>query len=572
MLSITDFGEADVIALDTETNAKKGKHVRMELFSVAERSGKTIKKAAFEEKDFNALWERIKDKRIVFHNAKYDLQVLLARKIDILKIRFEDTMIAAHLLNETERKGLKELRVSVLGKPERDKWKDVDKNDKSAYLKYAEEDALDTLELWELFEKQLEAEDLMTAYELEKQVILPIIDMEYYGAMIDMDLLKAQDTRLTTKINEIYYDITTAVGKDINLKSSKQLQELFFKDLKYKPKDSWKNKTGYSVNEEVLSEIARSSGRAGDFANMMLVHRKYAKLQSAFTQGLLDREVEGYVFPSFNATGAATGRFSCSDPNLQQIPRDPFDNMRDAGGQYITDSDGDYIPDKMTHIRSLFVCKPGNVLITADYSQIELRMMAELSQDYNMCNLFKEGVDIHQRTADITGCSRQHAKTLNFGIGYGMGAPAFAASTGLPFPVAQQYIEQFWEEYSGLAHFMEQVCNGVKTCGYVRTISGRKRRFFGKFDDGVMRQAMNTVIQGSAADLMKAAMTKVYNNIDHARARDVMVVHDELTLESTLEYAEDAKEILKYCMETVISCSIPLVAEPHIGYRWSDNK
>lgn len=554
MTDLDKFSSADVLSLDFETDENK----KMEMFSVGCKSGRKTLSAAFGRERFPEFWEKNKDKKLIFHNAKFDLGVIKREGYDHHLTNFEDTIIMAHLLDETQRKALKELRVSALGKPERATWDEVDKSDKQAYMEYAAADAEDTLDLYHLFKDSIVSEELETVYNLEKQVIFPVIDMEYYGSKIDDKLIHRQEKFLSKKIDEIYETIKTTTGFEVNLKSTKQLQELFFKVLKYPARNEWRTKTGISTKESVLEYIAgdRRYPEAQDVATKMMTHRKYSKILSAFVSGLIERMDEsGYIFPSFNSLGTVTGRFSGSDPNLQQIPREEFvkGNMD-------------------THIRSLFICEPDEYIITADYSQIELRLMAELSHDKNMCQAFRDGADIHQMTADMLGCSRQDAKTLNFGVGYGMGAGAFAATTGLSFDQAQDYIYQFWTRYSGLEDFFQRMVKETQRLGYVRTISGRKRRFYGQYDDSSMRQTMNTVIQGGAADLIKTAMIKAYRELDHKRSRFLMQVHDELSIAAKREYAEESKEILKYCMEHAIKASIPLLAEPKIGVRWSDNK
>lgn len=550
------FKDSKVVSLDFETGQGKGKYLSAELFSVATyKKGKKVAVAMAADR-LKEFWEKNKmaDKTLVFHNAKFDLQVLKAEGFNIDNIKFEDTLVMAHLIDETMRKGLKDLRVTALLKPKRPKWKDIDKSNTAEYLQYSKEDAEDTIDLYKLYYPQIKKEDLSVVYNLELEAIRPVIEMEFYGLKVDLPLLDKQDDMLLGFITDLEASLTRVNAGPLNCNSTKQMQALFFGKLGVTPLNSWRTKTGFSTNVQVLDYLKDKKGVIGATAQLVLDHRKYAKLRSSFTQGLKKRQVDGYIYPSFNTTGTVTGRLSGSDPNLHQIPRN----------EYISG-------DLDTHIRSAFICEEDEYIITADYSQVELRLMAELSGDKNLCQVFKENIDVHQRTADLIGSDRQTAKGLNFGIGYGMGGHSFAHKTGIPVSEALMFIDSFWTNYSELASFMDFMKENVRRVGYLRTISGRKRRFK-YFDDGVARQVMNTVIQGSAADLIKMAMIKIYRNMDRSRARLCMNVHDEISTISKRDYAEECKEIMKYSMETAIPTSIPMTATIFIGKRWSENK
>jgi DNA polymerase-1 len=559
MVALEKFKELPgPLSLDTETNREPGDRCRMELFSVAAKKKGKVIGGAYPVDRFDEFWDSNKRKLLVFHNAKYDLQVLKAHGKKIDRISFEDTMIMASLLDETRRKGLKELRVSVLGKKDRDKWEDVDKQDIQKYKEYAKEDAIDTLELYYAFFPEIVVQGLEVVYDLEKAVIYPTIEMEYYGIKVDRKLLLSQKALLEEYIEEIYKKIIEKVGFEINLRSSKQMQDLFFSKLGYSPLEEWRNKTGYSVAVGVLEYMSRDRNApvVQDIAGRMLRHRKYSKLQSAFVLPILDKlDSKDYLRASFNGQGTVTGRFSSSGPNLQQISRDEF-----------VEGDLD------THLRSIFICEPDEYLLGSDYSQIELRVAAELSRDKAMIKAFLAGVDIHQRTADLVSCSRSHAKTLNFGVLYGMGPGAFSLATGISFEEAREYISKFWREYHGLEAFFDSACKEVMRHGYVRTMSGRKRRFFGVFDEAVKRRVVNTIVQGTAADLIKLAMVYAYKNMDNSLCRFGMQVHDELVMVTKDSYAEEAMEILRYSMEKVISTLIPLRSVPKLGFKWSEIK
>lgn len=557
MVDLEKLKKASIVALDFETNGEPGKYLKMDLFSYAYMDGKKIEAVADTKDMFPQIWEIIKDKKIVMHNAKYDLSVLRAEGLEYDKVDYEDSMIMAHLLDENRRKGLKELRQTLLGKPERAKWKDIDKTDMVAYKVYAAADAEDTLEVYNEIIRDIKDEGLEIVYELEKQAILPVMDMEYGGIKIDVDLLYEQDIKLKDFILDLAKKINNNVpGNRIDIGSAKQLSDLFFNRLQIIPLAKWHRKTLISTDIETLTFIANGTNKlAAEIAGNLIEWRKFKKLQTAFTEGLKNKiDKDGFIYPKFNASGARTGRYSSSTPNMQQVPRTEF--VKD---------------DPSTNLRALFLPEDGRYIITADYSQIELRMMAELSKDRLMCQAFREGLDLHDITAQTLGISRHHAKTLNFGIGYGMGPGAFAVQTGMNFNEAATHIQTFWENYSGLAHFMDTVKRKANSLGYVRTISGRKRRFIYEADN-VDRQACNTIIQGSSADLMKIALVYIYRSLDRKRSRILMTVHDEISISVDKDYAREAKEITKYCMENALKFTIPIIVEPKVGRRWSDNK
>ena len=269
------------------------------------------------------------------------------------------------------------------------------------------------------------------------------------------------------------------------------------------------------------------------------------------------------MYGNFNATGTVTGRFSCNDPNLQQIPR----------AEYVKG-------DLDTHIRSLFVAPEGQVMLTADYTQIELVLMAEFSRDTLMSNALINGDDLHQQTADLCNTTRPNGKTLNFAVGYGVSPKGYSVQSGLPIPTASEHIDAFFKRYSGLKRCIDRVHDFTRQNGYIRTMVGRKRRFpqlaspsiekwaLGRID----RASFNTLIQGSAADLIKMAIVQIYKQLDHKKCRLCMTVHDEVSAFADKDYAEEAYHIIKYEMENVINTVIPIRAPVNIGKRWSENK
>lgn len=609
---LNSLKNAEIIALDFETNYNPEeddgrKNYSMTIFSVAYRDKDGVLQAFAEENKeskFLDFWEIVKEKTIVFHNAKFDLMVIkeffrnMGFKIELTKIKFEDTLIIAHLLDETQVKKLKVLRQTVLGKPERDTWNLVDKTNIEEYLEYAKQDAIDTLELYEKTFPDIADEDLEVVYELEKQVIFPIIDMEFYGVILDLDLHKRQKEYIYKVIEDLEKEILEMIPKrivkikpkkskpdenlekeeDYNLASPKQLQELFFDVLEYEPKPAWQTKTGYSVNEAVLTHISHdnSNPKSKKVAEKLVEHRYFSKIRNAFIDGL-EKKLDGRrVYPSFNSLGTISGRFSSSAPNLQQISAKAFEYLKDEKGNFILDEKGEKQEDLDYHLRSLFVPQKGCKFVTSDLSQIELRMAAILSRDKSLCEAFVEGEDLHQNMVDFLGMQglhieRRQAKILNFGILYGMGAGALSAQSGMSFQDSMMAIHGYWEAHPGLERFVQDMSDNIRQHGYLRTISGRKRRFL-YTDESSVRSGINTFVQGGSADLMKLIMINIYKEINRKKARFVMTVHDEITLEVKEDYVDEAKAIVSKYMGGSLKTVIPIEYSLNVGSKWSESK
>ena len=577
---ISVFDEADLIAIDFETGKKEyedttpagdgddegdtgpigtKEEYNITLFSLAADIGGKRYKGSYEPHLFDKFFQKNKLKQFIAHNAVYELLVLdnIGHATGSM-LPFHDTMVMSHLLDEEAFKGLKDLRVTVLGKPARKDWASIDKTNKEEYMQYSADDAEDCLELYHVFRPRVTAECLESVYELELALQAVLVEIKREGVKVDVALAQKQLRLLAGFLTDIQTEIEAKIGYTINLKSSAQLKELFYEILMYPPKPDWKTATGYSTNKMVLNAISLDQSRplAAEIASKILLHRKYTKLVTGFLNRLIETapQNDGYIFPSFNSTGTVTGRFSCTRPNLQQIP----------GEEFIKG-------DKSTHIRSLFICEDDELLVTADYSQIELRLMAEFSNDRTLVNAYLEGMDIHQITADSVGCSRKQAKVINFGIGYGMGPKALSIQAKIPPRQADQFIMKFWEKYPGVTKLKDFCLRRARSYGYLRTWLGRKRRFR-EWNIHVENQTMNFLIQGSAADLMKLAMVKVHRMKDHNRAKCIMTVHDELTYKVKLDYVEEFMYILQYAMESAVDTKVPIIAEPSVGRRWSESK
>ena len=399
--------------------------------------------------------------------------------------------------------------------------------------------------------------------EIEIPLAQVLASMELEGFALDSAALKEYGAALDTRLEELQKSIYEAAGTSFNLNSPKQMGAILFEQLKLPPKK--KTKTGYSTNADVLEELRGSH----PIIELILEHRQLIKLKSTYVEGLLKViGRDGRVRTTFQQTETRTGRISSTEPNLQNIP------VRTEEG---------------SKLRAFFQARPGWKLLDADYSQIELRVLAHISKDKAMQKAFQEGADIHTTTAAqvfklpeemITPAMRFRAKAVNFGIVYGISAFSLSQDTGVSVQEADQYIKGYLETYSGVRQYMEDTVAFAKENGYVKTMFGRRRnlpelasakktmRSFGE------RVAMNTPIQGTAADIIKIAMIRVYRRLrqEGLMARLILQVHDELLVEAPVMEAEQAARILQEEMEHAISLDVPLVAETHQGNTWLDAK
>jgi DNA polymerase-1 len=402
--------------------------------------------------------------------------------------------------------------------------------------------------------------DLMRNVELP---LIPVLaDMEIAGVRIDIPYLKNLSREFGDNLKAMEIQIHALAGEPFNINSPKQLAEILFKKLGMNAVK--KTKTGLSTSLDVLEELAVQH----ELPRMILDYRSIYKLKSTYVDTLtnLVNPETGRIHTSYNQAVAATGRLSSSDPNLQNIP------IRSTEGR---------------KIRHAFIPEDGYVYVAADYSQIELRMVAHMSGDDRLKEAFSEGEDIHAITAaSIFGCSlaevvpemRRRAKEINFGIIYGMGPYKLAGRIGVGLKMARQYLEDYYATYAGVRRYMDEVPQRAKQEGYVTTILGRKR-FLPDLNNpnkiaqqAAKRMAVNTTIQGSAADIIKLAMIRVHRSIQEKAlpAKMILQVHDELVLEVREEAAEEASALLKQEMESVYPLSVPLVVDTAIGKNWDE--
>ncbi|MBQ7159152.1 MAG: DNA polymerase I [Treponema sp.] len=584
------------VALDTETDSLNTWTANLVGFSLSNKAGTGIyvpliltdslfattieKKVVLEQlaRLFNA-----QDVTIILHNAKFDIEVLWTNGLGKFvqpqnedDIRYNaviaDTMIAAWLL-EPDRTGkvayglehLSETKLGLKGTeydelvPKGGSFADVPL-EKAA--DYGAEDADFTWQLWQLFKPQLKENNLYDLFANMEMRVLPILaDMELRGIHLDASALKSYETELKVQIEKTEKEIYALVGHEFNIASPKQLGEILFEERGLKPPK--KNKRGYSVDAAVLEELADQD----PVPQKIVEYRNLAKLLSTYVEPLPNMTDEhGRIHTSFMQTGTATGRLSSRDPNLQNIP------VRDESGR---------------RIRTAFTAESGTVLISADYSQIELVVLAHLSGDPNLCAAFNDGVDVHKSTASliydispdqVTGEMRRTAKTINFGVMYGMGAFRLARDLGIPMARAKEFIENYFAQYAGIRTFIDSTIRKAEENGYVETFMGRRRAISAinsanKIEKaGAERMAINTPIQGSAADIVKKAMLDVTAALrEHPTgAKLLLQVHDELIFEcpDNEEAISNTLALIRDKMEHAVTLKVPLRVSIEQGANW----
>ena len=537
------------------------------------------------------------DTTVIMHNAKFDLKVLYSNiektlpkteapsatetfdAISLLGLncRLFDTMLTAWLSNPDRMGknayGLEYLCETKLGLAGIEYDEIVSKGQtfadvplETAY-KYAAEDADFTLQLADYLLKEFPIDDAhpqnKKLFELEHQVLPVLARMEINGIHLDSAALDSYNEELTKKIADSQAQIFQTVGHDFNVASPKQLQTVLFDELGL-PKGK-KTATGYSTDTSVLEELAS----VNPVPKMILEFREMAKLQSTYVETLPKlTDSRGRIHTSFVQTGTATGRLSCRDPNLQNIP------VRNEAGR---------------RIRQAFTAPEGKVLISADYSQIELVVLAHLSGDPNMSKAFIDGTDVHKATAAlifgvspeaVTPEMRRTAKTINFGVIYGMSAFSLAKDLGISRTQAQNFIEMYFRTYSGVSSFMTEVISKAESSGYVETMFGRRRPIMNinsrnKLEkSGAERVAKNTPIQGTAADIVKTAMLAVSQALaqEKSPAKLLLQVHDELIFECPDNQADIDKTLtlIRDKMENAVKLSVPLRVSIEYGKNWGE--
>ncbi|QDU33740.1 DNA polymerase I [Poriferisphaera corsica] len=539
----------------------------------------------------NALRDVLTDEKILKfgHNIKYDYLVLRYAGVKMEGVAF-DSMIAAWLM-EQPGLGMDDLSYAILNheampisdlidtKASRGKKKTSDKPSTMDLVpleqitRYAAEDADLTLRLCEHFENELKEHDLIgLADDLEMPLIEVLAEMEFNGIRVDPEELDRQCEKLRKKVDELRITILDLCGCDFNVDSPKQLGDVLFNQLGFPV--IRKTKTGVSTSAEVLEKLVgheKSPEGKEALPGMIIEYRQMTKLVNTYLIALKDAidPESKRIHASFNQTGTSTGRLSSSNPNLQNIP------IRTEMGR---------------EIRKAFKAEDGSVLVSADYSQIELRVLAHLSGDENLVTAFKDGADIHAAVAsqvygvdvhEVSSEQRSHAKTINFGIIYGITPYGLARRIeSLDNDGAKQLINDYKRKFPGIDSFLQQCVEEAETDGYVKTIMGRQRSI-GHLDSKNPqtralgeRLAINSVVQGSAADLIKIAMVNLQRRIERESLpmKLLLQIHDELVIECAAEDEKAMASILKKEMETAIELHVPLRVDVGSGPDWYDAK
>lgn len=510
----------------------------------------------------------------VGHNIKFDYKVLKVLDIELSGISF-DTLIAAYLINYNMGLKLEELAFSYLGykklkledlldeKPKKKDKIDVLEIDPAKLAWYGAEDADITFRLYQKIYGLIKNNK---NFELLQKIELPLIpilaNMELHGISLDEKFLAKMEIEFKKDLVKLSKKIHQLAGSEFNIASPTQLKKILFDDLKISIQGIKKTKTGFSTNADQLEKLKD----AHPIIPLLVEHRELSKLQSTYVSALpeLVNKRTKRIHTSFNQTVTATGRLSSSNPNLQNIP------IRTELGK---------------KIRQAFIVPKDHILLSADYSQIELRLVASISKDPKMLESFNKGEDIHARTAaeihkipleQVTKEIRRTAKEINFGILYGLGSLGLAQRTGLDRNEAKEFIDKYFDIYKKIKQYIEYTKNFAHQHGYSQTIFGR-RRYLSDINSSMPmlrasaeRMAINMPIQGTAADLIKLAMINLYRDLPKISpgSKIVLQVHDELVLEVPQDELKKVAKFVKNTMESVYKLNVPLTVDLETGHNW----
>lgn len=507
--------------------------------------------------------------KLIGHNFKYDYKVLYRWGLEVRNLSF-DTMIAAWLLDTTANGyGMDSLAEKHLG------YKTVHYSDVvekgnlfsdvelQAASEYAAEDADVTLRFYEVFAPQLKEMGVFALFsDVEMPLVRILAAMELRGIRLLDDRLHEYSKEMAADLQDIEKKIYNEVGYEFNIGSTKQLQEVLFVERKLQPIK--KTKTGYSTDLNVLQQLAEED----IVPQLVLQHRAIAKLKSTYVDTLpeLVNERTGRIHSRFVQTGTATGRLSSRDPNLQNIP------IREEAGR---------------RIRKAFVPQEGWKLISADYSQIELVVLAHLSGDPELQAAFRSGSDVHSRTGalifgvdpeEVSGEQRRIAKTINFGVMYGMSGYRLSQELKIPRTRADEFISAYFNRYAKIQEFINETVASTERKGYSETMLGRRRRISGinsrnrTEKNGAERIAVNTPIQGTAADIVKLAMIRIDRRIraENLDLRMLLQIHDELIFEAPEHKTGEYGQMIRSEMESAVRLSIPLKVSVEVGDSWGE--
>lgn len=585
-LLVSQLKEAGEFALDTETTSLNPidaelvgislSHKEKEAFYVpvahSDRKGNLDR--ALVTKSLKGLLEDEKIRK-VGHNLKYDLQVLRQFGIELKGIYF-DTMVASYLLNPSSRQhGLDNLALEHIdhrmipisdligrGKKQRS-FAEAPVKDA---CNYSCEDVDFTLRLKEIFSpklSQLALEKLF--FEVELPLIEVLAEMEMIGVSIETAYLGDLSREMEKQLEDLSSQIYDLAGRRFNINSPQQLSQVLFEDLKLPSVRKTAKRTGYSTDIGVLETLAREH----PLPAVLLEYRQLAKLTSTYIDALprLVNQRTKRIHTSFNQTVTATGRLSSSEPNLQNIPI-----RTDLGRQ----------------IRKAFIPRDKNFLImSADYSQVELRILAHFSQDQTLMSSFKKGEDIHNRTASevfgvridrVTSEQRAVAKTTNFAIIYGVSAYGLSQQTNMTPQEAAMFIEVYFKRYPRVKEYIDQMIELAREQGFVTTLLGR-RRYMPEIDstnrqkrEFAERTAINTPIQGSAADLIKVVMVDIDKELKKRKSKMILQVHDELVFEVHKDELDEVREMVRDKMENTVDLEVPIRVDINVGENWLEAK
>ncbi|MCK4762580.1 MAG: DNA polymerase I [Candidatus Aminicenantes bacterium] len=504
------------------------------------------------------------------HNLKFDILHLKAAGIEV-KGTADDSMIMSYLLNANRRAhNLKDLTLDYLQYQQVEYGDLVGKGKNKLLLedlamekisRYCIDDSCLSFKLSELLRKKLLEKKLTGLYKnIEIPLVTVLMEMEFAGVKVDVDFLKAAHKQMAEKLLEIEAEVFRTAGYRFNLNSSQQLGELLFEKMNLPIKKRTRKTKSYSTDIEVLKEL-----RSFPVVEKIIDYRTYKKLSSTYLEGIInDIDENNRVHTSYNQTVTATGRLSSSNPNLQNIP------VGEMGG---------------VNVRKAFIAEPGKMLLAADYSQVELRVMAHCSGDEKLIEAFANDFDIHRHTAEtvfgkdlfLTAQERRkRAKIINFSVLYGSGPYSLSKELGVSFKEARDFIDMYFEKYSGVKAFMEKVISEAEIDPVVKTIAGRIREIpeitseNRTVKENGKRMAINTVIQGSAADIIKIAMINIRERLQGMESRLIMQVHDELVFEYPPQEEEKLFEMVKKEMENGSKLKVPLKVVLKKGTNWGE--
>jgi DNA polymerase I len=572
---LKELKKQDEVCLDTETSSLNVFEAQLLGISFCFQSGEAYYVLAKEEflKELKSIIENVKT---IGHNIKYDYKILKLAGIELNNIYF-DTLVASYLLSKTSRSlKLDDLAFSELGyrmqaieeligaKGKKQLTMLDVEPEKISY--YSCEDADYTWQLYQKYQKELEQEGIDGLFEkIEMPLVKILADMELAGVKIDTKFLKILQKKFEKRLKELTSEIHELAGAEFNINSPKQLAEILFSGLEISTQGIKKTKTGFSTAAPELEKMKERH----PIINLIFEYRELNKLQSTYVIGLL-KEVDDQdrVHTNFNQTVTATGRLSSSSPNIQNIP------IRTELGR---------------EIRKAFIPQVGYSLLAADYSQIELRVIASLADDDKMIDSFNKDEDIHARTAaeihnkdikDISKKERRDAKEVNFGVIYGLGARGLSQRTDLDFNEARDFIERYFLLYEKIRNFLDLTKERAHQNKFVETLFGRKR-YIPEIDSGMPmlraaaeRVAINMPVQGTAADLMKMAMIQLNDEIKKIspEVRMLLQVHDEVVLEIPEKDIDKVSEKVKDVMESVYKLKVPIKVDVLTGGNWGECK